>query len=403
MHKLAILNTHPIQYFAPLYRRLAKEPGIDLTVYFCSRQGVEQYFDPGFGGTVQWDTPLLEGYRYKFLNNLRRRDQVAGFWSLINPQISRELRRHRYDALWINGHNHATYVLGIFAAQFLGIPVFMRCETHLALTRSSLKRAVRKPLMSFFYQHLCDVCLPIGTLNRAFYTEHGVSENKLFTVPYAVDNDYFAKAAEQYPDRAKTKSELGLPTLKPAILFASKMSARKRPMDLLMAFQRVRDGGRDAALAFVGSGEQDDALKHYVVEHQLPDVYFFGFRNQTELPRFYSAADIFAFPSENEPWGLVLNEVMCAGLPVVASREIGAVPDLVQHGENGFVFEAGNVDQLTDYLRQLVTDPQLRARMGIESLRRIQEWDFEACVRGVKQALATLKPRPKAVTFSEAA
>src|SRR5882672_8680655 len=165
MPKLAILNTHPIQYFAPLYRRLAQEPDIDLTVYFCSHQGAEEYFDPGFGQRFKWDTSLLEGYKYKFLKNVRRHDKVAGFLSLINFEIVRELRKNKYDALWVNGHNHATYILGICAARMFNIPVFMRCETHLSLNRSPLKLTIRKPVMSFFYNRLCDVCLPIGTLN----------------------------------------------------------------------------------------------------------------------------------------------------------------------------------------------------------------------------------------------
>src|SRR2546428_10103483 len=100
--KLAILHSHPIQYFAPLYSRIAREPEIDLTVYYCSRQGVDAYCDEGFGQQLKWDIPLLEGYRYKFLPNLRHGDKVSGFLSLINPAIIKELGREGYDALWVN-------------------------------------------------------------------------------------------------------------------------------------------------------------------------------------------------------------------------------------------------------------------------------------------------------------
>jgi glycosyltransferase involved in cell wall biosynthesis len=393
MPKLAILNTHPIQYFAPFYRRLSLEPDIELTVYFCSNQGAEDYFDGGFGERVKWDRPLLDGYNHHFLKNLRQRDRVGGFWSLINCEIINELRRNKYDALWVNGHNHATYMIGIWAARMLGIPVFMRCETHLSLRRSSIKRVIRKPLMRFFYNRLCDVCLPIGTRNREFYLDHGVSENRLFTVPYAVDNDYFTRAVESINDREKVRDELGLPSTKPLILFASKMLPRKRPMDLLSAYHRVRDSGTDAGLVFVGSGVQEELLRNYVREHQLSDVYFFGFRNQSELPKFYAAADVFVFPSEDEPWGLILNEAMCAALPVIVSKEIGAVPDLVHNGQNGFTFEARNVDQLTDCLHRLLEAPDMMKTMGARSREVINEWDYERCVRGIKNALAYIDPR----------
>ena len=390
MYRVAVLNSHPIQYFAPLYRRLAQEPDIDLTVYFCSRQGAEEYFDPGFGQRLKWDTSLLEGYKYKFLKNVRRQDQVAGFWSLINFEVVRELRTNKYDALWVNGHNFATYLIGIGAARWLKIPVLMRCETHLLLQRSRLKRAIRKPLMRYFYNRLCDVCLPIGTRNREFYLAHGVDNARMFTVPYAVDNAYFTEATSAFKNRSETKNELGLPLRLPLVLSVSKMLLGKKLMDLLVAFHRIRKSGVEAALVFVGSGEQEMKLRDYVREHELPDVYFFGFRNQSELPRFYAVADIFVFPSASETWGLSLNEAMCAGLPVIASRDIGAVPDLVRQGENGFAFESGNEDELVDYMRRLLGSSERRKLMGVQSRKIISHWDYERCVLGVRTALESV-------------
>jgi glycosyltransferase involved in cell wall biosynthesis len=400
--KLAVLNTHPIQYFAPLYRRLSREPDIDLTVYFCSRQGAEEYLDPGFGERIKWDTSLLDGYNHKFLRNLRGKDAVKGFWSLINPQIVGELRKGKYDALWVNGHNHATYLLAICAAKILRVPVLMRCETHLLLNRSNLRRAVRKPLMSFLYNRLCAACLPIGKRNREFYQAHGVSDDRLFQVPYTVDNEYFARQTAAY-DRAEARRELGLAKDKPVILFASKLLPRKRPMDLLLAFQRASKISTQAALVFVGSGEEEQSLKDYVRNNNLSDVHFFGFRNQSELPKFYSVADVFVLPTENEPWGLILNEVMCAGLPVIVSSEVGAAADLVRHGENGLLFEAGNVEQLAGCLRQLVIDRETRNRMGEESRSIISNWDYEACVHGIRQALTVSQSSPKQLAVNQAA
>lgn len=392
MYHLAILNSHPIQYFAPLYRRLAQEPEIDLTVYYCSQQGSVEYVDPGFGERIKWDIPLLEGYKYKFLPNLRHHDQVDGFLSLINPTIISELRKENYDALVVYGHNFATYVLAIGAAKVLGVPVLMRCETHLLLDCSPFKRILRKPLMTLLYGRLCAACLSIGTRNEEFYRFHGVNENRFFRAPYAVDNHLFMQTAGYFSENIDAvKHELGLPLGKPLILFASKLMRRKRPMDVLMAYHRVRNQNIDAALLFVGSGEQEEALRDYVKDYQIPDVYFFGFRNQSELPKFYAAADVFAFPSENEPWGLIINEAMCAGLPVITTEVIGAVADLVRHGDNGFTFRAGDVDQLTSHLIKLLTDGDLRERMGEKSRAMIAKWDYERCVEGIRAALTHLK------------
>lgn len=388
MYRLAILNSHPIQYFAPLYRRLSQEADLEVTVFFCSRQGVKRYYDGGFGQEVQWDIPLTEGYKHKFLPNWRRHDAVGGFFSLINPSIIKELQTGEYDAIWVHGHNHATYLLAIFVAKLLKTAVFMRAETHLLLQRTGLKSFIRRPLMTAFY-HLCDACLAIGTQNAAFYRYHQVPEEKIFLVPYTVDNNFFKQAVGQYTqNRLDLREAMGLPAHQPIILFASKLTERKRPLDLLQAFHKLQQQNIVATLIYVGSGSEEAKLRAYVQDHALHDVYFLGFQNQLALPKFYAVSDMFVLPSENEPWGLIINEVMCAGLPVIASQEIGAVADLIHNNENGFTFPAGDIAALTECLRKIVVDPSLRKRMNGRSLEIINNWNYEQCVIGVKQALA---------------
>lgn len=390
--RLAILSSHPIQYLTPLFRRLAQEPEIDLTVFFCSHQGVDPYKDEGFGRAVQWDLPLLEGYEHRFLPNLWKKERVAGFFSLVNLGLVQALRTDHYDAILVHGHMYFSYLLAIALANALRIPVFMRSETHLGLRRSKLKRVLRGPLLRFFYNYLCDRCLPIGALNRDFYLAHGVPPECLFDVPYTVDNAHFIDVAGRLRARVnETRAALDLPTDNPLILFVAKLVAGKRPYDLLTAFHRLRGQGIKATLVFVGSGPLEQTLQEQVADRHIPDVRFMGFRNQSELPMFYAAADMLVFPSESETWGLVINEAMCAGLPVVASEEIGAVPDLVRHGYNGFTFPAGDVEQLAVHLRALITDEGMRRSMGERSLEIIRGWDFERCVRGLFAALESLR------------
>ncbi len=387
-YRLAVVNSHPIQYFAPLYRMIETSPDIDITVYYCSREGLDRgHINPGFGREIVWDVPLLEGYRYKFLANLWGDRGVKGFLSLVNPGIISETRRGHFDAIILHGHNFATNLLALIAAKLAGTRVFIRSETHLLLHRRGLKRLLRKSVMTMFYK-LCDACLYIGTLNRAFYRAHGVPEHKLFAVPYTVDNDFFITQAGQWAAaREAIRSEIGVPHSHPAILYASKLTPRKRPWDLLKAYARIRAGGTAAALVYVGDGSERAGLAAYAGQRGIPDVHFVGFKNQSELPKYYAAADVFVLPSENEPWGVVINEVMCAGVPVIATREVGAAADLVIDGETGHLYDCGDVAGLARALEAILTRPDVRQRMRLAALETIRGWNYDLSVAGIRAAL----------------
>jgi glycosyltransferase involved in cell wall biosynthesis len=387
-YRLAVFNSHPIQYFAPLYKKLAAQPDIDLTVFYGSRQGVEPgRVDDGFSAEVVWDVPLLEGYRHEFLRNLSGDRTVNGFFAQMIPSIIPRVARGRFDAIIVHGHNSVTNLMAIAAAKAAGTRVFMRGETHLRLKRSRMKAAIRGPVMRVLYRS-CDACLYIGSLNREFYEAHGVDSRHLFFVPYTVDNERFALAATQSrSERSGLRGALGIEEGAVTILFASKLIGRKRPMDLLEAYERVRRSGLHVELVFVGSGELEGALRARVDGLALKGVHFVGFVNQHDLPRYFGAADIFVLPSENEPWGLILNEAMCARLAVVTTREVGAAADLVRDNETGFIYSPGDVAALAEILSRLAAQAPLRTQVSNNALDLMSRWSYEECVDGIRAAL----------------
>jgi glycosyltransferase involved in cell wall biosynthesis len=391
MYRLAVLNSHPIQYFTPFYRRLSLEPDIDLTVYYCSRKGLDAYFDGDFGERVRWDIDLLQGYQYEFLPNFWRNSEGIGFLGLLNPSIIERLRNGRFDAVIIHGHQHSTMLLGALTAKLSKTALMTRCDTHLQLRRSSLKHLLRKLLLAPYYRQF-DACLAVGTRNEMFYKALGVPAERIFLIPFAVDNQLFARPAGFTNDqREQLRKAYNLPPKKPLILFVSKLQDRKHPLHLLKAFALLLEKGHDASLVFIGSGKQEEVLVKWVEQNKIPDVTFLGFRNQGDLPSLYGISDIFVLPSDNEPWGLVINEAMAAGLPVIASEEVGAVPDLVQDNVNGFTFAVGDINALSHCLQVLVCDQQLRSRMGRESLAIIKRWDFEQGVKEMRTVLAFVR------------
>ena len=385
--RLAVVNSHPVQYSAPLYAYLNTDPALEVTALYCTDYSLRGARDSGFGQTVKWDIDLLGGYRSVFLGARARTRGIDGFWSLVVPELWREIRSGRYDAVWLHGYGYAAYVLAFIAAKSKGLPVYLRSETHLQLARSRWRQRVRDQVLSIAYRFV-DGLLAIGTANHAYYRSLGVPESKIHRVPYTVDNDRFVAAARLQPEeRQAIRSRLGLPRVLPVVLFASKFMRRKHPESVLLAAAKLREEGLETAVLMVGAGEMEAELRALSATLGLPHVVFTGFVNQSELPRVYAASDIFVLPSADEPWGFIINEVMCAGLPVVVSDTVGSVPDLVRDGENGRLMQAGDPVTLARALRDILSRPDRGAAMGQRSLEIISAWNYELCRAGIREAV----------------
>lgn len=394
--RIAVVNSHPVQYSAPLYAHVNRDPSLDITALYCTDYSLRGGRDPGFGQSVTWDIDLLEGYRAVFLGDRASKRSIDGFWSLIVPEVWSEIRSGKYDAVWLHGYAYAAYVLAFIAAKSKGLPVYMRSETHLGLGRPRWKQKLRDAVLKLAYRHV-DRFLAIGSANQAYYRSLGVPSDKIHFVPYTVDNERFIAASRIDPcQRRKLRTELRLPADLPVVMFASKFMPRKHPESVLQAAALLRDRGIDVAVLMVGTGELDQPLKALARQLDLEHVSFPGFVNQSELPKVYAAADVFVLPSANEPWGFIINEVMCASLPVVVSRCIGSTPDLVREGENGRLVKAGDAASIADALEDMLAQPGKTARMGRRSLEIISEWNYDRCREGLVAAAQPLLSVPGA-------
>jgi len=385
--RLAVVLSHPIQYFAPLFAHIARQGDIDLEVLYLSDASVRGSQDKGFRQPVKWDIDLLGGYAHRFVGPNAHRIVPGGFWSLATPRLWGEIRRGRYDAVVIHGHAYAANFIAIAAAKWAGTAVIMRGESHLGLTRHGLKAVVRRHLLSRLYR-VCDGFLAIGTANREFYQAFGVEAGRVSLAPYTVDNERFMRdSALTDTERSDIRAALGAPLDATIVLFASKFQRRKHPDSVIHAVKALRAEGINVALLMVGTGEMEGELRSLAQELPPKAVTFAGFVNQSRLPRILGASDVFVLPSEEEPWGLIVNEAMCAGLPVVVGDKLGCARDLVRNGENGYLVPSGDVDALTDALRKIVTSPDLRQAMSDRSREIVRGWSFVQCASGFREAL----------------
>ena len=395
--RLAYLVSHPIQYQAPLLRRIAQEADIELTVFFGSDFSVRGYKDEGFGVGVKWDVPLVEGYKHVFLPKLRDLDTVS-VASPLNYGILSGLRGGGgagFDALWVHGYATVNAMHGMLAAKALGIPVLLRAESWLRdRGRSGLKLGLKRIFFAGL-KRLVSAVLPIGTLNAEYWRYYFVDEIPQFSMPYSVDNDYFAeRAREAAGRRGELRAELGLDAARPVILFCSKLQERKHCDHLIAAYARLAGGGAEPLpyLVIVGDGEQRGSLERQAEATGLDGIRFCGFRNQSELPRFFDLATVFVLPSRHEPWGLSVNEMMNARRPAIISDDVGCGPDLIEDGVNGWVYPVGDVKALAAMLRRVLEVPGRADAMGERAFARVQGWGFEEDVRGLRRALEYVAP-----------
>jgi glycosyltransferase involved in cell wall biosynthesis len=395
--RLAYLVSHPIQYQAPLLRRIAQEPDIDLTVFFGSDFSLRTYQDEGFGVDVKWDVPLLDGYRHKFLPVIRD-DGTQTVTTPLNYGIYSALRGDAtepgFDLLWVHGYAMVNALHGMLAAKALGIPVLLRGDMWLRDRPRSGPKLLLKKLFFQFLKNMVDGILPVGTLNAEYWKHYLGDELPLFLMPYAVDNDYFQqRSLEAAARRDELRQELGLEVGRPVILFASKLQQRKHCSDLLEAYEMLlKDGGAYSLpyLLIVGDGEERAALEKQAKTKGLTDIRFCGFRNQSELPRFFDLSSVFVLPARHEPWGLIVNEVMNAGRAVIISDDVGCQPDLITDGVEGCVYPVRDVKALADALRRVLATPETAEIMGRHALERIRTWSFEEDVLALREAIAQL-------------
>jgi len=348
--------------------------------------------------------PLLEGYPSTVLNaeepNGTSKEQQAHF----ERHISALLDEERFDAVWVHGWAHPFTQAAWRQARSRKIPLMLRGETFLGCVRGGkLRRLAHRLVFSRKFREV-SAFLSVGKLNRQLYQAYGVPDSKIFQVPYVVDNAFFQKRCrEAAPNREKLRAALGLELGRPVILFCAKLIDVKDPGTLIRAVGKLVNPERQGnhvltnaatapVLLMVGDGELRPSLEKLAQETAPGRVRFLGFQNQTELPALYDLCDVFVIPSRFEPWGLVVNEVMNAGKPVIVSDQVGSGPDLVREGENGSFFPAGDAAALTSALEHWTGNAAAREKAGRRSLEIISSWGFDEALAGIRQPLADLKP-----------
>jgi len=371
---LTVLTTHPIQYQVPVWKGLAARKKIPFKVFYMSNHGLEARFDPGFGKSFSWDIDLLGGYESEFLDTYKGRRSDSFWWLRLKRGFGSALRGMGANVLWIQGWQVAAYWQAVVEARRAGAEIWLRGETNARSNAGGIGRLFKRRLLCEFLRRV-DRFFYIGEANRQFYLQQGIGEGRLVSAPYCVDNARFATAAAAArSERCQIREEWRIPADAFCFLFAGKLLAKKRPLDIIQAARRLQDTFRKKKihLLWVGTGElaaelrqschacfdaEREAPINALNRHDGPNASFIGFLNQSEINRAYVAADCLILPSDaKETWGLVVNEAMASGLPCVVSDTCGCAEDLIKPIRPDLCYPVGDISALERAMAAAITN-----------------------------------------------
>ncbi|MDE3110854.1 MAG: glycosyltransferase family 4 protein, partial [Acidobacteriota bacterium] len=333
----------------------------------------------------------MEGYRWTRISNWSLRPGTGRFWGLLNPDVCRLIDEDKFDSVVIyTGYAYATFWFALAAAKWKRVPIIFGTDAHdLAPTLAPLstkrwKTWVKKRLWPWLFG-LADVVIVPSSGSSGLMRSLGIPDDRVVLTPYCVDNDWWSEESAKV-DRRLIRSRWHIPSDAPVALFCGKFQPWKRPHDLLQAFARA--GVPEAYLVYAGEGPLRAEVERQV--HALGidgRVRFLGFVNQSGLPAVYRASDVFVLPSDYEAFGVVVNEAMLCGCPVIASDRVGARFDLIRAGESGFIYPSRDVNGLAQILRLTLRDPVLRARISEAARKQMAGWSPDQNVDGTVRAI----------------
>lgn len=360
--RIGFLVSHPIQYYAPIFRELAQR--CDLTVFFAHRQDAAGQGKAGYGVAFDWDVDLLSGYESRFLRNVARVPSTQTFAGCNTPEIAEEISAGRFDAFVVPGWSLRSYWQAVRACRRARVPVMVRGDSQLAGQRGGAVGRVKGVVFPHMLKQF-DACLYVGQRNREYLEHYGVSAKRLFFSPHCVDNGAFGRASAA----ARGVGGRGPSGSRRRVLFVGRLVDSKRPMDVVQAVVRLVSEGQPVDLVIAGAGELQGRMEEAARTAGV-DAKFLGFVNQSQLPGVYASSDVIVLPSiATETWGLVVNEAMACGVPAVVSDAVGCGPDLILPGATGAVAPLGDVPALaTSIASVLALDPSLTRRALAERM-----------------------------------
>ena len=384
-YSLGIVQTHATQFDAPLYSRIYKHKEVELRVYY-TRPIRGTPFDPEIGLRPNWGTPK----RYRSLTRQR---------GVINAiRFARNIISARHNLIIISGYSPLYHLAVALYARLAGVPVGLRSDTTLETARGGIKSFIKRCVMPTVLR-LYQTGHPTGFRARQYLVYYGLAEDRQFSFPYTVDNNYLDSRSRRYRSRRdRLRRAIGIPPGSFVVLGVLKLIPREDPLTLLLGFAKLVKSCASVHLVLVGDGPMRKKIEATIKDKGIANVHLQGYVRYSHLPLFYAIADLFVHPPLREPWGVSVNEAMACGLPVVVADAVGSHEDLVVPGNTGFVFKTGDPESLSSYLLLISQDRELCRSIGQNARALIANFSYESTEQSLIEGLKVIAPGESAQT-----
>ena len=372
-HRIAILTEIIAPYRIPVFNALAKHEAIDLNVIFLSETHPTLRQWHVYKDEIRFAYEVLPSWRFCAGNS----DFV------LNAGLSASLKKFSPEALICGGYNYVASWQALIWARRRGVRFVLWSESNAQDARAF--RTSVESLKTRFVKR-CDGFVVPGKSAFEYLRSLGAPAERIIIAPNAVDNAFFAEQAEKVKrNPAPFREKFGLPGR--FILFAGRLVPEKGVFDLLQAYATLERGLRsEVGLVFAGDGASREKLAQQAKRISPGTVCFPGFAQREDLAGLYALAETLVLPTHSDPWGLVVNEAMACGLPIIVSSVAGCSADLVEDGWNGYVVPPCDAEKLSVAINSLVGQPELKLRMSTHSSERIRNYSPEACADGLAAA-----------------
>lgn len=372
MKNIIIVQNKPTQFDVPLYQRIAQENPFKLIVYYTQTYSnntvFNENYDPEIGRSPDWDH--LKNAKYD------RRDITAA--EAKNAQlVAQKIIADQPDLVILSGYYPRLHAVLAILLKLKGVKIGLRSDNSIPHSHlSGIQGWLKRTALSYWLK-IYDSWHPVGTLAREYLETISGITKPTFYFPYNVDNHWFAKTSSTYRNRRdEIRQTFDIPSNAYVVLGIMKWHPREDPLTLVKAFAQLHQQLPNTFLILVGDGIlRSDIEKE--IEPFKKAVVLPGYVAYSELSKFYGISDVFVHPAVNEPWGVSVNEALACGLPVITSDGVGSRIDLIQEGQNGFVFPQQDIQSLA---KTLITCSENDAISPEQSQMIMKKWSYQTTI-----------------------